>query len=131
MIMAEDGPSREFGRRKPVAPATGPAPKRSGHVALLLMGSFAVGGGAYALMPKGCEPPSPAMVRKAEGASRAKAAFDRKMTPSESTEAIAIGVELKKRAKRTSAARRSSAFSSPGARLITSVREGPGEPSLE
>jgi hypothetical protein len=26
--------------------------KRSGHVALLLMGTFAVGGGAYALMPR-------------------------------------------------------------------------------
>jgi hypothetical protein len=36
--------------------------KRSGHVALLLMGSLAVGGGAYALMPRGsCEPASPGM----------------------------------------------------------------------
>jgi hypothetical protein len=59
-MMAEREPIQEFGKRKPVAPATGPAPKRSGHVALLLMGSFAVGGGAYALMPKGCEPPAPA-----------------------------------------------------------------------
>jgi hypothetical protein len=67
-MMAEREPIQEFGRRKPVAPATGPAPKRSGHVALLLMGSFAVGGGAYALMPKGCEPPSPAMA--APGASQ-------------------------------------------------------------
>ena len=71
------------------------------------------------------------MVRNAAGASRAKAALERRMTPLASTEAIAIGVELKKRAKRTSAARRSSAFSSPGARLMTSVREAPGVPSLE
>jgi hypothetical protein len=59
--MAQDGPIREFGRRKPVAPSPAPPAKRSGHVALLLMGSLAVGGGAYALMPEGCEPPSPAM----------------------------------------------------------------------
>ena len=32
--------------------------KRSGHVALLLMGTLAVGGGAYALMPRdNCERP--------------------------------------------------------------------------
>ncbi len=48
------------------------------------------------------------------------------MPPAPSSDAIAMGVELKKRAKRTSAARRSSAGSSPGARLITSVRDGPG-----
>jgi len=59
--MAEDKPIREFGRRKPVAPSPVSPPKRSGHVALLLMGTLAVGGGAYALMPGGCEPPSPAM----------------------------------------------------------------------
>jgi hypothetical protein len=36
--------------------------KRSGHVALLLMGTFAVGGGAYALMPREtCEPNRPGM----------------------------------------------------------------------
>ena len=55
--MAEDEPIREFGRRKPVAPSPASPPKRSGHVALLLMGTLAVGGGAYALMPDGCEPP--------------------------------------------------------------------------
>ena len=37
-----------------------PAPKRSNHVALLVMGTLAVGGGAYALMPAGsCPPPQP------------------------------------------------------------------------
>ena len=47
-----DRPTREFGRRKPVAiPAAEPV-KRSSHVALLLMGTFAIGGGAYALMPR-------------------------------------------------------------------------------
>jgi hypothetical protein len=35
--------------------------KRSGHVALLLMGTFAVGGGAYALMPRECTPALPGM----------------------------------------------------------------------
>jgi hypothetical protein len=51
-------PRQEFGKRKPVVTVATAAPvKRSGHVALLLMGTFAVGGGAYALMPRGnCEP---------------------------------------------------------------------------
>jgi hypothetical protein len=36
--------------------------KRSSHVALLLMGTFAVGGGAYALMPRqSCAPSQPGM----------------------------------------------------------------------
>jgi hypothetical protein len=53
----------EFGKRRPVAPPPSTPPvKRSGHVALLLMGTLAVGGGAYALMPRGsCEPTSPGM----------------------------------------------------------------------
>jgi hypothetical protein len=53
----------EFGKRRPVAPPPSTPPvKRSGHVALLLMGTLAVGGGAYALMPRGsCEPASPGM----------------------------------------------------------------------
>lgn len=51
----------EFGKRKPVSvpasPRPGPPAKRSGHVALLLMGTFAVGSTAYALMPRSsCEP---------------------------------------------------------------------------
>jgi hypothetical protein len=51
-------PNREFGKRRPVAiPAAQPAVKRSSHVALLLMGTFAIGGGAYALMPgANCQP---------------------------------------------------------------------------
>jgi hypothetical protein len=55
-------PTKEFGRRRPVAiPAATPV-KRSNHVALLLMGTFAVGGGAYALMPsETCEPNRPGM----------------------------------------------------------------------
>jgi hypothetical protein len=49
--MADD-PNHEFGKRRPVAapPAAQPV-KRSNHVALLLMGTFAIGGGAYALTP--------------------------------------------------------------------------------
>jgi hypothetical protein len=56
-------PRQQFGMRKPVAAVPTAVPvKRSGHVALLLMGSFAVGGGAYALMPRGnCEPSQPGM----------------------------------------------------------------------
>jgi hypothetical protein len=47
-----DRPPAEFGHRKPqVAPSAPPPVKRSRHVALLLMGTVAVGGGAYALMP--------------------------------------------------------------------------------
>lgn len=40
-------PTREFGKRRPAAQPV----KRSSHVVLLLMGTFAVGGAAYALMP--------------------------------------------------------------------------------
>jgi hypothetical protein len=55
-------PNREFGRRNPVGIPTVHAAKRSSHVALLLMGTFAVGGGAYALMPgDNCEPNRPGM----------------------------------------------------------------------
>jgi len=57
----------EFGKRGPVAPLPAQPPvKRSGHVALLLMGTLAVGGGAYALMPRQtCEPISPGMAAPA------------------------------------------------------------------
>jgi hypothetical protein len=57
-------PKKQFGKRGPVVVRpVAPAPvKRSGHVALLLMGTFAVGGGAYALMPRqNCEPTPPGM----------------------------------------------------------------------
>jgi hypothetical protein len=54
--MAEK-PNLEFGRRKPVAIQSTVPVKRSSHVALLLMGTFAIGGGAYALMPgESCRP---------------------------------------------------------------------------
>jgi hypothetical protein len=60
-----ENPPREFGKRRPVVAATLPAAapvKRSGHVALLLMGSVAIGGGAYTLMPRGnCAPGQPGM----------------------------------------------------------------------
>jgi hypothetical protein len=52
------------------------------------------------------------------------------MAPVRSTVAIAIGVEWKKRAKRISASLLPSVPASPGARLSTSVREGPARPSL-
>jgi hypothetical protein len=53
---------KEFGKRRPVAIQTTAPVKRSHHVALLLMGTFAVGGGAYALMPgETCAPNRPGM----------------------------------------------------------------------
>ena len=52
----------EFGKRRPTAIPPAEPVKRSSHVALLLMGAFAVGGGAYALTPsENCEPNRPAM----------------------------------------------------------------------
>jgi hypothetical protein len=54
-----DKPTTQFGTRKPVAirPAQ---PVKRGQVALLLMGTLTVGGGAYALMPsENCEPNRP------------------------------------------------------------------------
>jgi hypothetical protein len=57
-----DKSDKDFGKRKPVSVPTSPRPaqppaKRSGHVALLLMGTFAVGSAAYTLMPsRNCEP---------------------------------------------------------------------------
>ncbi|MEH2495501.1 hypothetical protein V1294_001980 [Bradyrhizobium sp. AZCC 1678] len=53
---------QDFRTRKPVSVPASPRPaqapaKRSGHVALLLMGTFAVGSAAYTLMPsRNCEP---------------------------------------------------------------------------
>lgn len=68
-----DQSNKDFGKRKPVtvpaAPRPGPPAKRSGHVALLLMGTLAVGGGAYALMPgNNCErPPNAAQPSPQQG----------------------------------------------------------------
>ena len=63
----ESPPRGEFGKRKPAAPLVASPPvKRSGQVALLVMGTMAVGGGAYALMPRGnCQPNSPGMAAPA------------------------------------------------------------------
>jgi hypothetical protein len=55
-------PDKDFGKRRPASVATvprqGPPAKRSGHVALLLMGTLAVGSTAYTLMPRdNCQRP--------------------------------------------------------------------------
>ena len=53
---------QQFGTRVPRVPPPSPSPpaKRSGHVALLLMGTLAVGSTAYMLMPQNkCEPNTP------------------------------------------------------------------------
>ncbi len=66
--MTEQRQIPEFGRRRPapVQPVAAAPTKRSGHVALLLMGTLAVGGGAYALMPsENCQPASPGMAAPA------------------------------------------------------------------
>jgi hypothetical protein len=55
-------PTRDFGKRRPVVAQTAAPVKRSRHVALLLMGTVAIGGGAYALTSgRNCEPKSPGM----------------------------------------------------------------------
>ena len=60
-----DKPNQEFGKRNKVSvpasprPIPPPPPKRSGHVALLLMGTVAVGTAAYTLIPsRNCEQPN-------------------------------------------------------------------------
>ena len=66
--MTEQRQIPEFGRRRPapLSPVPTAPVKRSGHVALLLMGTLAVGGGAYALMPgENCQPASPGMAAPA------------------------------------------------------------------
>lgn len=64
--MVERRPNKEFGKRKPVAAPTAAPVKRSGHVGLLMMGTLAVGGGAYALMPgENCQPTPPGMAARA------------------------------------------------------------------
>jgi hypothetical protein len=59
--MAEK-PVTQFGKRRPVTVQPAAPTKRSSHVALLLAGTVAVGGGAYALMPgENCVPSQPGM----------------------------------------------------------------------
>lgn len=59
-------PAEQFGKRRlpPLEPS--PPVKRSGRVALLVMGTLAVGGGAYALMPHdNCESDRPGVAASA------------------------------------------------------------------
>jgi hypothetical protein len=64
-------PTKDFGKRRPRLPADLPLPerepvKRSGHVALLVMGTIAVGTTAFTLMPgRNCEPTPPGSVPSA------------------------------------------------------------------
>jgi hypothetical protein len=70
LIMAAK-PNPEFGKRRPAVIETAPPAKRSSHVALLLMGTFAIGGSAFALMPRqNCAADRPGMASDAECASR-------------------------------------------------------------
>ncbi|MEH2549516.1 hypothetical protein V1283_006161 [Bradyrhizobium sp. AZCC 2262] len=77
-------PDQEFGKRKPVSVPASPRPapppaKRSGHVALLLMGTFAVGSAAYTLMPnRNCEQsPNAASSSDTECSSRGSSSSSR------------------------------------------------------
>jgi hypothetical protein len=64
--MVDKPSTQQFGKRRPAQPAPAQPPKRSGHVALLVMGTLAVGGGAYALMPsENCQPAAPGMAAPA------------------------------------------------------------------
>ncbi|GLR88378.1 hypothetical protein [Bradyrhizobium iriomotense] len=67
--MAAKRPNKEFGKRQPQPlplPPKEPV-KRSGHVALLVMGTIAVGTTAYTLMPRqNCDPPAPGMAAPAQ-----------------------------------------------------------------
>jgi hypothetical protein len=56
-----DKAKQEFGKRRQVSVPPSPMlpPKRSNHVALLVMGTLAVGGTAFALMPRECTPGQP------------------------------------------------------------------------
>jgi hypothetical protein len=52
--------NKQFGKRPPPVEEPARASKRSGYVALFLMGTVAVGAGAYAMMPSDrCEPAKP------------------------------------------------------------------------
>ncbi|MET4803055.1 hypothetical protein [Bradyrhizobium sp. LB11.1] len=59
--MAAKPPTKEFGKRRPASAPQAPREpvKRSGHVALLVMGTIAVGTTAFTLMPRRtCNPSS-------------------------------------------------------------------------
>jgi hypothetical protein len=64
-------PVTQFGRRETALAVQRDGPgKRSGHVALLLAGTVAVGGGAFALMPgENCTPAPPGMTAPTAGCS--------------------------------------------------------------
>jgi hypothetical protein len=60
--MAAKPPTKDFGKRRPAAVPSAPREpvKRSGHVALLVMGTIAVGTTAFTLMPRtACDPNPP------------------------------------------------------------------------
>src|ERR1700752_4431834 len=56
-----DKAKQEFGKRRQVSVPPSPVlpPKRSNHVALLVMGTLSVGGTAYALTRRECTPAEP------------------------------------------------------------------------
>jgi hypothetical protein len=50
---------KQQGTRIPIVPPPSQPAKRSGHVALLVMGTLAVGSTAFVLMPRECTPAEP------------------------------------------------------------------------
>lgn len=70
--MSETPTRNQFGKRRPaVPPAPRPPAKRSGHVALLVMGTLAVGTTAYTMMPRQSCDPTPS---SADAAAQVQAA---------------------------------------------------------
>lgn len=73
--MTEERHSKDFGKRRVRLPQPLPLPvkepvKRSGHVALLVMGTLAVGTTAYTMMPRqNCEPPPPGTEASAQAST--------------------------------------------------------------
>jgi hypothetical protein len=65
-MTTERRPNSEFGKRRPTPAQSGPPRKRSGDVALLVMGTLAVGCTAYTLMPRErCVPTQPSIATPA------------------------------------------------------------------
>ena len=85
--MTTKPPTKDFGKRRPRLPADLPLPqrepvKRSGHVALLVMGTIALGTTAFVMMPRrNCEPSPPAV----PGATVPGASVPGAATPAQTT----------------------------------------------
>ena len=65
--------AKQFGKRPPPAAESGRPAKRSGYVALFLMGTVAVGASAYAMMPsEKCDPNDPTLTSEQRTACQSR-----------------------------------------------------------